>query len=127
MFKSGLTGTQDFEYKIRMGVKDFEVEINDTKLSDMNVEGKTEDLFDQTIISVMQNFKGCEGRGKSFVWDCVENRYKDFVILQSMIDSAYIRLTTNDKSFLPSSEEELCTAEMVINSDFHDKKFMFFL
>ena len=125
MFKSGLTGTQDFEYKIRMGVIDFEVKTQN--FTDMMVEGKTEDLFDRTIISVMQTFQGCGGRGKSFVFDCVEERYKDFVLLQSMIDSAYIRLTTNDKSFLPSSEEELCTAEMVMDSDFHDKKFIFFL
>ena len=111
VFQSGLTEGQDFQYKIRMGV----IEVpGPNGMTDMAVEGKTNDLFDRTIVSFLTNFDSCTDKGKSFAWECVEERYQDFVLMQSMIDSAYIRLSTQDKSFLPLSTEETCMADMVI-------------
>ena len=111
-----------------MGVREFDINVGNASASEMMVEGKTEDLFDRTIISPFQNFNSTGRKGKSWLWEKVEERYKDFVLLQSMIDSAYIRLTTNDKSFLPLSEEEMCKAEMVRHSYFYEeKKSVYFL
>ena len=110
-----------------MGVQEFNINAGNATASEMMVEGKTDDLFDRTIISPFQNFNSTGRKGKSWLWEEVEERYKDFVLLQSMIDSAYIRLTTNDKSFLPLSEEEMCKAEMVRHSYFYEKIFSLFL
>ena len=45
--------------------------------------------------------------------NCVERRYKEFVMLQGLVDSAYIRLITGDNTALPTSTEDLCKTEMV--------------
>merc|ERR1711892_839905 len=105
IFSSGITDNQEFKYKIRIGVED-RGEYNE------EIEARTGDLFDRTIIPFGANFDTCYS-SKSYAQDCVEARYLTFEILQSMVDSAYIRLTTDDNTILPASTEELCKADMI--------------
>ena len=109
IFKSEISEDEDFQYQIRWGA---EGPKNPFSYGD-EMEVQTGDLFSPTIIPQGTDFSSCSEYSKSYAANCVEIKYQLFVMLQSMVDNAYIREVTGDPAFLPTSEEELCNAEMV--------------
>ena len=104
VFQSKADENQNFQYKIRWGAKN--------EFLDMEVH--TNELFAQSIIPFLTNFESCDGRvTRSDTRQCVEQKYMLFTMFQSMVDEAFIRKITDDKSFLPKTTQELCSKEMV--------------
>ena len=99
IFNSKLSD-DEFRYTLRWGAE-----------REDSLEAKTDKLFSESIIDMDTRFDSCYTKSQSY--NCVEERYKDFVLIQSVVEGAYIRLTTNDGSFYPHTLEEMCGSEMV--------------
>ena len=101
-----------------------------------NVEAKTTSLFSPSIVAFIppdscydDGFKNkdrftIDGDYKdqhgetwgSYEYGCAEARYQLFSIVQSVVDNAILWNKEKKSTFLPTSDDELCSDEMVINS-----------
>ena len=103
VFQSRIEENEDFRYKIRLGVN-----------GEYEIEYRTAKLFSEQIVDPGADFDSCSYQNsRSYPDDCVENRYKELVMLQGLVDSAYIRVITGDNTILPTSNEDLCKTDMV--------------
>ena len=110
------------EYTLRLHVNSQSKYRNQMKL-----EEQTDKLYSQTILSFTGPPRSCNGRSEigsgtgdwaSYPTDCVEDRYQVFVMLQTLVDHALlwgqnITVTGPRNSLLPTSDEELCSTELV--------------
>ena len=93
----------------------------------MKLEEQTDKLYSQTILSFTGPPRSCNGRSQIGYevedWGsrpnaCVEDRYQGFVVLQTLVDHALlwgqnISVAGPRNSLLPTSDEELCSAQLV--------------
>ena len=98
------------------------------------MEAKTNSLFSPTIVYIVP--ESCYFRGRWFdrfiiggndedqhgeTWGtkesiCTEARYRLFSIVQSVVDNAILWNKEKKSTFLPTSDDELCSDELVIYS-----------
>ena len=92
----------------------------------MKLEEQTDKLYSQTILSFTGPPRSCNGHFFGIYADdwgsnldtCVEDRYKMFVVLQTLVDHALLwgqntSVAGPRNSLLPTSDEELCSAQLV--------------
>ena len=116
---AGIVFSSPFHYKLRLS------------LETTDVEAKTNSLFSPTIVYIVP--KSCYFRGRWFdrfivggndedqhgeTWGtkesiCTEARYRLFSIVQSVVDNAILWNKGKKSTFLPTSDDELCSDEMV--------------
>ena len=91
----------------------------------MKLEEQTDKLYSQTILRFTGPPRACNGHFGMYSDDwgsiletCVEDRYQGFVVLQTLVDHALlwgqnISVAGPRNSLLPTSDEELCSAQLV--------------
>ena len=109
---AGIVFTSADEYKIRLG------------LEKNNIEAKTDKLFSETIVPIFPphscyDFEFRHTWGSDEFGTCIEDKYKHFLILQSVVENAKLWKQNGDDSLLPINDDDLCQIKMVINQIKH--------
>ena len=103
---AGIIFTSADEYKVRLG------------LEKSQLEAKTDKLFSETIVNFFPP-QSCNHNSYRHTWgsdeyfECVEDKYKFFLILQAAVENSKLWKHNGDDSLLPKDNDDLCNTKMV--------------
>ena len=104
---AGIIYTSADEYQVRLG------------LEKSDLEAKTDKLFSETIVSIFPP-QSCGSYSSRYTWgseeyfECIEDKYKYFLIVQTVVENSKLWRQNGDDSLLPISNDDLCQTKMVI-------------
>ena len=116
----GIVWTSETEYNLRLGLRE------------RDMEARTDNLFSQSIVSFRPP-EPCPQYGTKDDWgsgdpdepfggSCVENRYKYFLIFQTVVDNAILQTKSSDASWLPVTKDEMCSVKTLMADQGMDVK-----
>ena len=105
---AGIVYTSADEYRIRIG------------LEKSDLEAKTDNLFSETIVSIFPpescgeySYSDPDEWGSEEYFECTEDKYKYFLIVQTVVENSKLWRQNGDDSLLPISNDDLCQTKMV--------------